>query len=169
MSIDSDNLKRFVDTGKCNQKLLFQTLNEIVLLVVIRFYNNYLDDTEVFSLGITKATTLLMSKHVSSSKNLVSFVFSGVRNEIGNFLKKEKKFPSREISLYDSLDSEETVNGQLLAMDSIRQRVDEYESNLLNLGISIHLDFREIIEGTGKEVEGYERFMLRAAFLWELS
>lgn len=168
MSIDSENLKRFVDTGKCDQKLLFQTLNEIVLLVIIRFYSKYIDDSELFSIGISKATTLLMSKHVNSSKNIVSFVFSGVRNEIGNSLKKEKKYPSREISVYDA-DSTGTAGDNLCAMDSIERRVYEYESHFSELGIQTNLDFKGILDGREKEVKGYERFMLRAAFLWELS
>lgn len=168
MSIDSENLKKFVDTGQCNQKLLFQTLNEIVFLVIIRYYSKYVDDTEIKSIGISKAITLLMSKYVNTSMNIVSFIFSGVRNEIGNSLKKEKKFPSREISVYDS-DPRDMVQDSLCAMDSIERRINRYESHFSELGISIHVDLNEIIEGREKEVEGYERFMLRAAFLWELS
>jgi hypothetical protein len=168
VAIDNTNLKLFVDHKSYDDNLLLETLKEIVFLVINRHYNKYIEDTELMSLGLFKAVDLLKSDHVNTNCNIVSFVYSGVRNELGNYIKKENRFVKRSLSFSDIGEEETAVTGRFFAIDSLQKRLSKFSSNFKKLGIPIDVNVQREARGIGREPKGYEKFALKAAFLWEI-
>lgn len=71
---------------------LADTIREITFVVINRYYKwNMANVEEMVSLAACKAISLLSSPHVESNKNLVNLLFTGIRNEIGNQIKKDMR------------------------------------------------------------------------------
>lgn len=169
MAISNEVLKKYVLGQPYDSKLLYATINEIVYLVIRRHYSKYENDTELVSLGFFKATKSLSASHVNPGSVLTSYVYTGVRNEIGNYLKREAKFSKRELTQYDNCVNSQSVLGDYLAEDSLNSRLNVLYSNFKMLGFDFKINLKGLLDGSEKEISGYKRFVLKAAFLRELS
>ena len=97
MVIDSENIRKYILHEPYDEHLLFSTLQDIARLVIHRHFSSHLyrfDDLE--SLGIEKAVVMLQRADTSVHKNLVNFLYTGMRNSIGNDIKRERRYSSQD-------------------------------------------------------------------------
>jgi hypothetical protein len=92
--IHTDALIAFAKNERYNQTLFMESLNDIIRLVVKRHFP-YGDEEEFYSVATLKCIALLRSEYVDlSPKRLVSFLYTGSRNEISNFVRSQKRLDS---------------------------------------------------------------------------
>jgi len=90
--IDATNIAAFARGEEYDEQLLWDTSTEIIRLVISRHFSSYryLHD-DMFSVGYEKIISLLRSGHVDPSRNLVNFLYTGIRNSVGNWLKQNDR------------------------------------------------------------------------------
>lgn len=168
MAIDNENLVKYVKKEKYDPILLDQTITEVTLLVLKRHYSQCIYDDEMLAVGRFKAIMLLNSDYASTQKLLTSFIFSGIRNEVGNILKKNKK-GTRLLQQYgEAIICNCTTDHSYSEYDEneiLKQEVDKIVNNFKILGIDLTDNFERFFHAYDeKELKGYSEFVLRAAF-----
>lgn len=93
MTIHSEELRKYADGLPYDEKKLVSTIDDIYNVVVGRYYRDY-DKYPQYAEDLRnkshmKVYDLLKQAHIKKGVNLVNTVFSGIRNEIGNFLKRK--------------------------------------------------------------------------------
>ena len=91
MSFDNGNILAYTQGKSFNSKHLQESLTGVARLVLRRHYGNHIHDEDLEALGVCKGLHLLKSSHVKKSGDLFNFLYAGMRNEIGNWLKREKR------------------------------------------------------------------------------
>lgn len=168
MAIDDCNLRNYVKGHKYDQKLLDQTITELVLLVLKRHYQQYLFDDELQSVGRTKAIFLLNSEHVNSREKLVNFLYTGIRNEIGNTIKREKRGTGLKFDYNDEIVFEDytTCSGSedQMALSNIIEHMEPIVENLEDLGFNLEIEgLKKLYELKYEELPEFEAFVVKAA------
>lgn len=70
---------------------LASCLQSIAEAVVSIHYSGYPGRKELISIGIEKALTLLKADFFDPRKNIRGFLYTSIRNEVGNYLRKEAR------------------------------------------------------------------------------
>ncbi len=105
-------MSKFVFDESClsDDLLLYQKLCDLSSIIITRhFYANIKEKEDLVSVGVTKALTMLNDGYWDASKGkLMSFLYTGMRNEMHNYLYRI----SREV-LYDEYYEESYLDGSL--------------------------------------------------------
>lgn len=108
MTIDVDNLRVYIRNHRgetddpCDEELLFETLNDLIRLVMKRQYQydqNKREDLE--GIALLKCIELLHSDHIDPTRNLTNILYTGIRNSVGNYLKSEQRKKSKFPEIVD--------------------------------------------------------------------
>ena len=92
--IHTDTLIAFSKKERYNEALFLESLNDIIRLVIKRHFP-YGDEEEFYSVATRKCIALLRSSYVDlAPKRLVSFLYTGSRNEISNYVRSQKRMDS---------------------------------------------------------------------------
>lgn len=90
--IDTDNLKRFVRGEPYSPELVDETIRDITALVINRHFSKYvylMDD--MYGIAQEKAISLLRAPYIQLDRNLVNFLYTGIRNNIGHMVSAREK------------------------------------------------------------------------------
>jgi hypothetical protein len=163
VTIDVENLKKYLHEEPYDQPLLLSTLTDIAQLVIFRHFSSHvyrLDD--LVSLGIEKAVVMLKRPDVKTGAKLVNFLYTGMRNTIGNDIKKEKRCYCN--------DMQEAVHGPVDASSDIcvcdlREALGCHVSEMSNRLRALGHDPRKQIRSffNGKPGDPISRLIVRVA------
>lgn len=167
MSIDNENLKDYANGGSYDPKLLEQTIQEVTLLVLKRHFQQCLFDEEIQSIGKFKAICLLNADHANSKENLVNFLYTGIRNEIGNTLKKEKRGTGIVVEYDEALSYGVPGNcsgiEEMQVSNKINENLKVIIENMEDLGFNLRIREVNLYELEELELSELEVFAIRAA------
>lgn len=74
-----------------NAEVLTECLFSLSEAVVSIHYSGYWDREEMVSVGVEKALSLLKEPYFEPSKNIRGFLYTGIRNEVGNYLRRNSR------------------------------------------------------------------------------
>lgn len=74
-----------------HQEALADGLRSLSEAVVSIHYPTFPERTELVSIGIDRAISLLKAPFFDPRKNIRGFLYTGIRNEVGNHLRKEAR------------------------------------------------------------------------------
>lgn len=168
MAIDNQNLVNYVSKNKFDANILQSTIQDISLIVIKRYYQQCMFDDEILAIGRYKALLLLNSEYANGQKNLVNFLFTGIRNEIGNTIKRNGKerdimVDYNEAIYYDSF-SFRHYTSEREALGRIQDNLKVILDNLELLGIDLSTFFDRFFNDPDESKLGtYGGFALRSA------
>jgi hypothetical protein len=145
MSIYPETFSQYASGQYYNTKKLVESVKNIVKVVIDRHFNNYRYDEDIISIGTTKIFELLSSGYLDTSRNLVNVLYSGARNEICNYIKKEKRsyyfYPSFEDDYY--CDDNYHISNTIEILDNIEKCLSDVSDNfsIVDIEINKSLDY----------------------------
>lgn len=146
MTIDVNTLKSYVRREPYNEKFLWQTIKEITALVIKRHFSSFGYRDDFFSVATLKALTLLKAPYAVANNNLINFLYTGIRNEIGNNLRGEKNRKAAEEGLAEEQAPNRSfeLQGSLAMQDFIKQ-VNLISCNFRLCGIEIQSEVEDFL------------------------
>lgn len=154
--IDMNQVIAFAENRKYDPRAFLETLDDIIR-VVIRRHFPYGDYEEFRSIGLERCIKLLRSDYVDlQSKSLLNFLYTGIRNEISNYIRSRQKrawWEEEEIRTVP-LTRETQLSAtdpfyQNMCVETLWKNLDSLRKNLYNLGLSIDKEcesFRENLD-----------------------
>jgi hypothetical protein len=163
MSIYSETFSQYALGQSYDTKKLVESVKNIVKVVIDRHFNNYRYDEDIISIGTTKIFELLSSGYLDTSRNLVNVLYSGARNEICNYIKKEKRsyysYSSSEDDYY--CDDNYHISNTTEVLDNIENYLANVSDNFSIFGVEINKLLDYYIKMLG--LTYYEKFALQVS------
>lgn len=147
-----------------NVEELTRKLYTLASIVVRKhYYASTKERDDLISLGIIKALEMIHNGYFSASKgNLCTFLYTGIRNEMHNYLYHMNKFSTTDLSVLESVGEEEEFPEQNLEYAFVHMVCLPFEKSF---GSSIEREVIKIlyklgyfVENTPKEVEVVEGY-----------
>lgn len=77
--------------GTYDQEILAKCLTSLSEAVVSKHYGSYRGREDLVSSGVLKALCLLRAPFFDPKKNVRGFLYTGIRNEVGNLLRRDSR------------------------------------------------------------------------------
>lgn len=159
MTVNVDNLRRYVNKEPCDEALLFSTLQEMAQIVVRTYFSSfrYMEE-DLISLGVERAVTSAREGWVDGRRNLFNCFYTGMRNVIGNYLRREKRY--RLVEKVEDWGQVES-HGICDLTEGFNKDLSEVAERVRMLGYDVRQDLQDYVKGRscGNVVV---RFLVRA-------
>lgn len=154
MAISQKTIRRFAKNLAYDDKSLMSSIDDIICICIKRYYR-YLfkrpqDFEEVLCLGRLKCIQLLRSEHCNTDRDLVPFLFAGVRNQISNWVRERRQTNViRQQMVEEAFDEKPAAHefDTIFSDESgFADDLKTYAANFAAVGLDVTTEIKQIVD-----------------------
>lgn len=159
--IDQEPLRSYLRGEMYDTALLESTIRDVIKVVYGRYYKGYPElKEELANVGMEKAISLLHSEHADPTKNLVNFLFTGIRNEMSNFIRRSQKVPL--VPLDEAMQVSGGISANFLEVDDFREVLSGVLKSFAFVGLALRRLEEAVVYGQMPSDLNYDENMALA-------